>query len=117
VLFCQTKIATVILILEKKGAIAMSTKCTLSFHMGSRFNEKHNNRTIPVPHADREYEKIHNWYHPNNMTLEQAYNVLFFESFNEYNSSIRKDRQYHSYLEKLQIAQQKEQEKSRIASL
>lgn len=89
----------------------MSTKCTLSFHMGSRFNEKHNNRTIPVPHADREYEKIHNWYHPNNMTLEQAYDVLFFKSFNEYNSSIRKDRQYHSYLEKLQIAQQKEQEK------
>ena len=88
----------------------MSTKCTLSFHMGSRFNEKHNNRTIPVPHADCEYEEIHNWYHPNNMSLEQAYE-FFSESFNEYNSSIRKDRQYNSYLEKLQIAQQKEQEK------
>ena len=89
----------------------MSTKCTLSFHMGSRFNEKHNNRTIPVPHADCEYEKIHNWYHPNNMSLERAFDVLFSESFNEYNSSIRKDRQYNSYLEKLQTAQQKEQEK------
>lgn len=89
----------------------MSTKCTLSFHMGSRFNEKHNNRAIPVPHADREYEEIHNWYHPNNMSLEQAFDVLFSKSFNEYNSSIRKDRQYNSYLEKLQIAQQKEQEK------
>ena len=88
----------------------MSTKCTLSFHMGSRFNEKHNNRTIPVPHADCEYEEIHNWYHPNNMSLEQAFD-FFSESFNEYNSSIRKDRQYNSYLEKLQIAQQKEQEK------
>ena len=86
-------------------------KSTLSFHMGTRFNEKHNNRTIPCPMADSDYEKQHNWYHPNNMSLEQAYQILFEESFNEYNSSVRKDRRYHSYLEKLQIAQQKEQEK------
>lgn len=89
----------------------MSMTTTLSFHVGSRFNEKHNNRTIPCPMADKEYEDQHNWYHPNNMTLEQAYDDLFKESFNEYNSSVRKDRQYNSYLEKLQIAQQKEQEK------
>ena len=86
-------------------------KSTLSFHMGTRFNERHNNRTIPCPMADSDYEKQHNWYHPNNMSLEQAYKILFEESFNEYNSSVRKDRQYNSYLEKLQIAQQKEQEK------
>lgn len=86
-------------------------KSTLSFHMGTRFNEKHNNRTIPVPNADAEYEEQHNWYHPQNMSLEQAFGILFEESFNEYNSSIRQDRRYHSYLEKLQIAQQKEQEK------
>ena len=86
-------------------------KSTLSFHMGTRFNEKHNNRTIPCPMADRKYEEQHNWYHPNNMSLAQAYKILFEESFNEYNSSVRKDRQYNSYLEKLQIAQQKEQEK------
>ena len=89
----------------------MSVKSTLSFHMGTRFNEKHNNRTIPCPMADSDYEKQHNWYHPNNMSLEQAYKILFEESFNEYNSSVRKDRRYNSYLEKLQIAQQKEQEK------
>lgn len=89
----------------------MSIESTLSFHMGTRFNEKHNNRTIPCPMADSDYEKQHNWYHPNNMSLEQAYEILFAESFNEYNSSIRKDRRYNSYLEKLQIAQQKEQEK------
>ncbi|MBQ5761810.1 MAG: hypothetical protein IIW02_03240 [Clostridia bacterium] len=89
----------------------MSTTCTLSFHMGSRFNEKHNNRTIPVPHANTEYEKEHNWYSPDNMSLEQAYEILFSESFNSYNSSIRKDRQHTSYLSKLQTAQQKEQEK------
>ena len=89
----------------------MSIKSTLSFHMGTRFNEKHNNRTIPVPNADAEYEKLHNWYHPRNMSLEQAYDILFADSFNEYNSSVRKDRRYNSYLEKLQIAQQKEQEK------
>lgn len=89
----------------------MSIKSTLSFHMGTRFNEKHNNRTIPVPNADAEYEKQHNWYHPRNMSLEQAYDILFADSFNEYNSSVRKDRRYNSYLEKLQIAQQKEQEK------
>ena len=92
----------------------MSIKSTLSFHMGTRFNEKHNNRTIPVPNADAEYEKLHNWYHPRNMSLEQAYDILFADSFNEYNSSVRKDRRYNSYLEKLQIAQQKEQEKMSI---
>ncbi len=89
----------------------MSTTCTLSFHMGSRFNEKHNNRTIPVPHANAEYEKEHNWYSPDNMSLEQAYDLLFSESFNTYNSSIRKDRRHISYLSKLQTAQQKEDEK------
>ena len=89
----------------------MSIESTLSFHMGTRFNEKHNNRTIPVPNADAEYEKLHNWYHPRNMSLEQAYDILFADCFNEYNSSVRKDRRYNSYLEKLQIAQQKEQEK------
>lgn len=88
----------------------MSTS-TLSFHMGTSFNEKHNNRTIPVPHANAEYEAEHNWYSPDNMSLEQAYEVLFSESFNEYNSTVRKDRRHHSYLEKLQTAQQKEQEK------
>ena len=89
----------------------MSTTCTLSFHMGSRFNEKHNNRTIPVPHANTEYEKEHNWYSPDNMSLEQAYE-FFTESFNAYNATVRKDRRCNtSYLEKLQTAQQKEQEK------
>ena len=89
----------------------MGTTCTLSFHMGSRFNEKHNNRTIPVPHANAEYEKEHNWYSPDNMSLEQAYE-FFTESFNAYNSTVRKDRRCNtSYLEKLQTAQQKEQEK------
>ena len=86
----------------------MGTTCTLSFHMGSRFNEKHNNRTIPVPHANAEYEKEHNWYSPDNMSLEQAYE-FFTESFNAYNSTVRKDRRCNtSYLEKLQTAQQKE---------
>ena len=89
----------------------MSIKSTLSFHMGSRFNEKHNNRTIPVPHADSKYEEEHNWYFPDNMSLEQAYE-MFTDSFNEYNSSIRKDRRCNtSYLGKLQTAQEKEQEK------
>ena len=90
----------------------MSTTCTLSFHMGTRFNEKHNNRTIPVPHANAEYEKEHNWYSPDNMSLEQAYEILFSESFNAYNSTVRKDRRCNtSYLGKLQAIQQKEQEK------
>jgi hypothetical protein len=61
--------------------------------------------------ADKEYEDQHNWYHPNNMSLEQAYDFLYKSCFDEYNSSIRKDRQHSSYLEKLQIAQQREQEK------
>lgn len=89
----------------------MSMTTTLSFHVGSRFNEKHNNRTIPCPMADKEYEDQHNWYYPNNMSLERAYDFLYKSCFEEYNSSIRKDRRHSSYLEKLQIAQQREQEK------
>ena len=58
----------------------MSIESTLSFHMGTRFNEKHNNRTIPCPMADSDYETQHNWYHPKNMSLEQAYEILFAES-------------------------------------
>lgn len=84
---------------------------TLSFHMGTSFNEQHNNRTIPVPHADKEYESEHNWYSPNNMSLEDAYELLFGDVFREYNASVRVDRRYNSYLEKLQIACQKEKEK------
>ena len=84
---------------------------TLSFHMGTSFNEAHNNRTIPVPHADKEYEDGHNWYSPNNMSLEGAYELLFGEEFRRYNASVRADRRYNSYLEKLQIACQKEKEK------
>lgn len=84
---------------------------TLSFHMGTSFNEEHNNRTIPVPHADKEYEREHNWYSPNNMSLEDAYELLFGEEFQRYNASVRADRRYNSYLEKLQIACQKEKEK------
>ena len=84
---------------------------TLSFHMGTSFNEAHNNRTIPVPHADKEYEDGHNWYSPNNMSLEAAYELLFGEEFRRYNASVRADRRYNSYLEKLQIACQKEREK------
>lgn len=84
---------------------------TLSFHMGTSFNEEHNNRTIPVPHADKEYESEHNWYSPNNMRLEDAYELLFGEEFRRYNASVRADRRYNSYLEKLQIACQKEKEK------
>lgn len=84
---------------------------TLSFHMGTSFNEEHNNRTIPVPHADKEYEREHNWYSPNNMSLEDAYDLLFGEEFQRYNASVRADRRYNSYLEKLQIACQKEKEK------
>lgn len=84
---------------------------TLSFHMGTGFNEAHNNRTIPVPHADKEYETEHNWYAPNNVSLEEAYELLFGEEFRRYNASVRADRRHSSYLEKLQTACQKEKEK------
>ena len=82
-------------------------KSTLSFHMGTSFNLMHDNRTIWV-NADTEYEREHNWYYEGNTTLEDCYESLFGDPFREYNATVRESRRYHSYLEKLQIAEQKE---------
>ena len=84
-------------------------KSTLSFHMGTSFNLMHDNRTIWV-NADTEYEREHNWYYEGNTTLEDCYESLFGDPFREYNATVRESRRYHSYLEKLQIAEQKEKD-------
>lgn len=84
-------------------------KSTLSFHMGTSFNLMHDNRTIWV-NADTEYEREHNWYYEGNTTLEDCYESLFGDPFQEYNATVRESRRYHSYLEKLQIAEQKEKD-------
>ena len=47
---------------------------TLSFHVGEKFNIRHNSRdNITVHGVDKEYETLNNYYHPNNTTLEDAY--------------------------------------------
>ena len=84
-------------------------KSTLSFHMGASFNLMHDNRTIWV-NADAEYEREHNWYYEGNTTLEDCYESLFGDPFREYNATVRESRRYHSYLEKLQNAEQKEKD-------
>lgn len=91
----------------------MSIKATMSSHMESGFNIEHNNRTIPVPHSDKDYEEENNFYYENNQTLAQAYEFLFGDSFRAYNSTVRKDRREKSYLEKLTKGMEREQEKIR----
>lgn len=88
-------------------------ECTLSFHMGAAFNLHHDNREInvPIPPENRAYEAEHNYYYGGNTSLAQAYETLFGESFRDYNSRIRKDRQWDSYLEKLNTAAKLEEEK------
>jgi len=83
---------------------------TLSFHMDSRHNDKHDLREIYVPYVD--YSRTHqNYYAEFNTTREKAFEFLFSESQNSYNEKqTRKDRKIENYLSKLLEAQQ-EQEK------
>ena len=82
---------------------------TLSFHMDSRHNDKHDLREIYVPYVD--YSRSHLNYYPEfNITREQAFDFLFSEFQNAYNEKqTRNDRKIENYLSKLLEAQQKQE--------
>jgi hypothetical protein len=74
---------------------------TLSFHMDSKHNDKHDLREIYVPYVDTERSK-NNYYPDFNMSRQDAYEYLFGESVREYNErQSRPDRRITSYLDKL----------------
>ena len=81
---------------------------TLSFHMDSRHNDKHDLREIYVPYVD--YSRTHqNYYAEFNTSREKAFEFLFSESQNSYNEKqTRKDRKIENYLSKLLEAQQEQ---------
>lgn len=84
---------------------------TLSFHMDSRHNEKHDLREIYVPYVDTERSK-NNVYYKGNMTREEAFDLLFADAVAEYNSrQKRSDRHIGSYLQKLLDAEQQQKQK------
>lgn len=74
---------------------------TLSFHMDSRHNDKHDLRQIYVPYVDTERSK-NNYYYAKNMTREDAFEYLFGDAVFEYNKrQNRPDRKITNYLDKL----------------
>lgn len=90
------------------------TQATLSFHMtATEISIAHNNRTINVPHSDKDRQKD-NYYWPGNKSLQQAYEDLFSADVEEYNSrQKRKDRKINNYLSKITEAFEREKEKLR----
>ena len=81
---------------------------TLSFHMDSRHNDKHDLREIYVPYVD--YSRTHqNYYAEFNTSREKAFEFLFSESQRLYNEKqTRNDRKIENYLSKLLEAQQEQ---------
>ena len=83
---------------------------TLSFHMDSRHNDKHDLRQIYVPYVDTERSK-NNYYYAKNMTREDAFEYLFGDTVREYNEhQIRPDRKIKNYLNKLLEAEEKQKQ-------
>ena len=82
---------------------------TLSFHMDSRHNDKHDLREIYVPYVD--YSRTHqNYYAEFNTTREKAFDFLFSESQRLYNEKqSRNDRKLENYLSKLLESQQEQE--------
>lgn len=81
---------------------------TLSFHMDSKHNDKHDLREIYVPYVDTD-RSINNYYPDFNMSRQDAYKYLFGESVREYNElQSRPDRRITSYLDKLLEAEERQ---------
>lgn len=74
---------------------------TLSFHIDSRHNDKHDARNLYVPYVNPELS-INNYYPDFNMSREQAFEFLFSDAVREYNQKqTRPERRIKNYLEKL----------------
>ena len=84
-------------------------KATLSFHMDSKSNMKHDLRQIYVPYVDTDRSK-NNVYYSGNTTLEETFDFLFKDSVTEYNTrqAKRPERQIDNYLQKLLDAEERQ---------
>lgn len=82
---------------------------TLSFHMDSKHNDKHDLREIYVPYVDTERSHL-NYYPKFNVTREAAFEFLFGESVRCYNEqqSRAERRITPSYLSKLLEAEERQ---------
>jgi hypothetical protein len=83
-------------------------KATLSFHMDSKSNMKHDLRQIYVPYVDIDRSK-NNVYYAGNTTLEKSFSFLFADSVAEYNArQKRPERRIDNYLQRLLDAEEKQ---------
>ena len=81
---------------------------TLSFHMDSRHNDKHDARNLYVPYVNPELSK-NNYYPDFNMSREQAFEFLFSDAVREYNQKqTRPERRIKNYLEKLLASEERQ---------
>ena len=81
---------------------------TLSFHMDSRHNDKHDARNLYVPYVNPELS-INNYYPDFNMSREQAFEFLFSDAVREYNQKqTRPERRIKNYLEKLLASEERQ---------
>ena len=81
---------------------------TLSFHMDSRHNDKHDARNLYVPYVNPELS-INNYYPDFNMCREQAFEFLFSDAVREYNQKqTRPERRIKNYLEKLLASEERQ---------
>jgi hypothetical protein len=76
----------------------MSYELTASFHKGtcSSAHLGHNRRTIKVPHADKDRQSLNVCYV--DMSLSEAYDILFADALAEYNEGKKPSRQIKDYL-------------------
>lgn len=80
----------------------MSYELTASFHKGtcSSAHLGHNRRTINVPHADKDRQSLNVCYV--DMSLSEAYNILFADALAQYNKGKKPSRQIKDYLAHIQ---------------
>lgn len=77
----------------------MEYKLTASIHKGTCSNSHlgHNRRTIAVPHADKNRKHLNVCYI--DMSLDEAYHILFDKALEEYNAGKKPSRRIYDYLE------------------
>lgn len=80
----------------------MSYELTASFHKGtcSSAHLGHNRRTINVPHADKDRQSLNVCYV--DMSLSEAYDILFADALAQYNEGKKPSRQIKDYLAHIQ---------------
>ena len=94
---------------------------TVSVHKGTcaEAHLNHNRRTIAVPHADKDRLHLDRAYI--DMSVEQAYHILFDKPLEEYNKTKKPSRRIENYYEHIKAQYEKgeqaiQQARSRGAS-